>query len=132
MKGSDLITNGIRVQVIPDFIPKEQTQDKDKDKYLFSYTVSITNLTDKWVKLISRHWIIINAEGEIDEVIGEGVIGYQPEFKPNQSFTYTSYCPLDTPWGTMEGFFFFVNSDLSEFKAEVGRFYLSAPEITSQ
>ena len=89
--------------------------------------ITIKNEGSEWAKLISRHWIIINSAGDKEEVVGPGVVGYTPELKPGDTFTYTSYCPLSTAWGTMEGSYSFIRRDGSEFKAEIDRFYLVSP-----
>lgn len=126
-KSSDTTSNGIRVKVTPYYIPVEETP--GDGRHYFSYTVTITNSGEEWVKLLSRHWIIINSEGVQEEVVGEGVVGYFPELNPGQSFTYTSFCPIDTEWGTMEGTYQFIKENGSMFEAEIGRFYLVAPDL---
>lgn len=123
-KGSETTTEGIRIKVIPQYLPSESKT--ENSNYLFAYTITIYNESDIAIKLISRHWIIINADGEREDVEGEGVVGYQPELNPGNSFTYTSYCPLDTEWGTMEGTYKMVRDDGSSFYAKIGRFYLSS------
>ena len=116
------ITDGIKIWVEPDFVQEENT--KEGKKNLFSYRVEISNVGTKWAKLLSRYWCIINADGEKDEVKGGGVVGYYPELKPGSSFTYTSYCPLDTDWGTMEGYFEMLREDGTTFNAIINRFFL--------
>ena len=116
------ITDGIKIWVEPDFVQEENT--KEGKKNLFSYRVEISNVGTKWAKLLSRYWCIINADGEKDEVKGGGVVGYYPELKPGSSFTYTSYCPLDTDWGTMEGYFEMLREDGTTFNAKIDRFFL--------
>jgi ApaG protein len=123
---SDFTTEGIRIVVIPQYIPEHQTP-RDGKNY-FAYTVVISNVGSEWVKLLSRHWMIINSEGETEEITGEGVVGYFPELYPGESFTYTSFCPIDTEWGTMEGEYQFIHNDGEILIAKIGRFYLIAPE----
>jgi len=118
------ISEGIQIEVYPEYIPKNESP--DRDAYYFAYTVVISNIGSEWAKLISRHWIIIDSNGNQQEVVGEGVVGYSPELKPGDSFTYTSYCPLDTPWGTMEGSYQMLREDGTMFEAIIGRFYLVA------
>ena len=125
MNISEKITNNIKISVNPVFIPAEQTP-MDGRNY-FAYTITITNLGEEWAKLLNRHWIIIDSEGNTEEVIGEGVVGYFPELEKDQSFTYTSYCPITTDWGTMEGFYQFIRRNGSLFDVEVPRFYLISP-----
>ena len=116
------ITDGIKIWVEPEFVQEENT--KDGKKNLFSYRVEISNVGNKWAKLLNRYWCIINAEGEKEEVRGGGVVGYFPELKPGSSFTYTSYCSLDTEWGTMEGYFEMIRDDGTLFNAKIDRFFL--------
>ena len=122
---SKVTTEGITVEVTPEFLENESAP--DINKYLWAYRILIENEGDSWAKLISRHWVIINAEGDKEDVKGPGVVGYTPELKPGDTFTYTSFCPLDTPWGTMEGSYTLIRRDSSEFKAKIGRFYLVSP-----
>lgn len=119
---SDKTTNGIRVQVFPDYIPEQSSP--EENKFLFLYRIRITNNGSKSAKLLTRHWEIINSEGDVEEVNGPGVVGYQPFLDPGESFEYTSYCPLNTSWGTMEGSYHFITEDEEEFDVEIGRFYL--------
>lgn len=127
---SNKTTNGIQISVFPDFVQEENTP--EGHKYLFSYRVDIKNVGSEWAKLLSRHWLIINSEGKEEHVRGAGVVGYFPELKPGSSFTYTSYCPIDTEWGTMEGEFEMVREDGTTFEAEIQRFYLVSPKLLSE
>lgn len=127
---SEIITEGIKVNVQPAYVA--EASEPEKNKFVFSYTITITNNSDKWTKLLSRHWHIINSEGDLQEVKGKGVVGYQPHFNPGESFTYSSYCPLDTPWGTMEGTYTMVRNDGVKFKVNIDRFYLISPYATNQ
>lgn len=129
-KKSDCITEGIRITVDPEYIPGELVS--TNGKYLFSYRVKIVNEGELPAQLISRHWIIINSEGRTENVQGEGVVGRQPKLNPGEEFKYTSYCPLDTPWGTMEGTFQMIRNDGSEFNAVIERFYLVSPEAANE
>ncbi len=119
----ETITHNIRVVVSPEFIDNQKSSFSEKE-FLFSYRIDIKNIGAVTMQLISRHWIIINSEGETEEIKGAGVVGYTPILKSGDSFNYTSYCPLDTKWGTMEGTFTFVNIYGEEFEIEIGRFYL--------
>jgi ApaG protein len=120
---SDTTTDGIRVQVFPRYLP--EYSNPDKSQYVFAYRVIITNEGDRWAKLISRHWIIINADGKRSDVRGPGVIGQQPELNPGESHEYESFCPIDTEWGTMEGSYQMQREDGEMFDAVIGRFYLA-------
>jgi ApaG protein len=124
---SDTTSNGIRIQVFPGYLPDHS--EPSQNQFFFSYRVIITNESSRQVRLISRHWVIINAEGDKEEVDGPGVVGYLPELGPGESFEYSSSCPIDTNWGTMEGYYTFMNEDSTKFTAEIGRFYLISDEI---
>jgi ApaG protein len=127
---SNTLTNGIRVEVFPSHIPED---DSPQDgRYYFSYRIKITNEGSEWAKLLARKWIIIDSEGKTEEIEGPGVVGYTPELKPSESFTYTSFCPLDTQWGTMEGWYYFKRQDGEEFDVRIDRFYLVEPSLTDE
>ncbi len=126
-RGSITTTNGIQISVEPEFIPAGDSNNED-NKYLFLYRIDIRNIGTETAHLLSRYWKIINAEGEVEEVKGSGVVGYSPILKPGDSFIYTSYCPLNTTWGTMEGYFSFLKADGSLFEATIDRFYLVCSE----
>src|SRR5512133_1012298 len=112
------------VEVEPQFLPEQSAP--AQDLYSFAYTITITNTGEVPAQLISRHWIIANALGELEEVKGLGVVGHQPLLKPGESFQYTSGCRLRTPTGTMHGSFFCVAEDGEKFDADVPMFVLDA------
>lgn len=124
--GSVALTRGIRVAASPMFLPDQS--DPTARRFLFAYRIRITNEGQQDVRLMSRRWIIVNAHGQRDEVEGEGVIGQQPHLAPGESFEYSSYCPLNTSWGTMEGAYSFEAGDAEPFEAQIARFYLVTPE----
>jgi len=124
---SEAVTGGIRVEVSPEFIPEQSIP--AENKFVFAYKVVITNESSGKVKLHSRHWIIINADGDREDVEGPGVVGYTPELEPGESFEYTSFCPLNTGWGTMEGTYQMVRENGETFEAEIARFYLFDPAL---
>ncbi len=101
--------------------------DPAKDKYVFSYTIRITNVGDVPVKLVGRHWIITDAENKVQEVKGLGVVGQQPELKPGESFEYTSGASLPTSMGTMRGTYQIRADDGATFDAPIPPFTLSIP-----
>ena len=105
----------------------EQSRPAERE-YMFAYRIRIANEGDAPAQLISRHWVIVDAQGNRHDVEGPGVVGRQPRLEPGQIFEYSSYCPLKTPWGTMEGAFLMRRDDSSEFEATVARFYLAAPQ----
>jgi ApaG protein len=122
---SDTITNGIRVQVSTQFLP-ERSSPKE-DQYVFAYHITISNVGSEAAQLISRHWIITNADGETEEVQGPGVVGEQPLLKPGEQFVYTSFCPLKTNVGTMHGSYTMVGPDGTAFQARIAPFTLAVP-----
>jgi ApaG protein len=120
-------TQGIRVCVEPRFV--EEESQPDKRKFFFAYTVEITNTSTKSVQLRSRHWRIIDGEGNIQEVRGAGVVGEQPTLGPGETFTYTSGCPLTTPDGTMQGSYTMIADSGETFRAEIPAFSLDSPFV---
>ncbi len=99
------------------------------DRHVFSYTITISNSGTVPAQLISRHWIITDADGQVQEVRGLGVVGHQPLLAPGQSFEYTSGCQLSTPVGTMKGSYQMTAEDGMQFEAPVGEFVLSMPRV---
>jgi ApaG protein len=124
---SDTTTRGVRILVRPRFIPEQS--DPDNSQWLFAYHITIRNIGEHTVQLISRHWVITNGEGKVEEVRGPGVVGYQPVLKPGEEFEYTSGCPLSTPVGTMHGEFNMVVQGSGEkFDAKIDPFRLAVPK----
>ncbi|MFO1462388.1 MAG: Co2+/Mg2+ efflux protein ApaG [bacterium] len=124
---SSAVTRGIRVDVESEYDPERS--DPGSGYYFFSYRIKITNQGDRNAQLISRHWIITDADGHVEEVKGPGVVGEQPLLEPGESFEYTSACPLKTPTGNMRGTYQMVADNGEKFDAEVARFEL-APGYT--
>jgi len=118
-------TDGIRVQVRSHYLA-EQSSPRD-DRYVFAYTITISNEGTRTAQLRTRHWIITDGHGEIEEVRGDGVVGEQPRLAPGQSFEYTSGCVLATPIGTMHGSYRFWRDDGSYFDAAIAPFSLASP-----
>jgi len=112
-----------RVNYLPD------QSDEAGDRFVFSYTITITNLGNAAVKLISRHWIITDAHNHVQEVRGQGVVGEQPLIKPDQSFEYTSGTVLTTQVGTMRGSYQMQTGDGTQFDVEIPQFVLSVPRV---
>ena len=98
-----------------------------QNQYHFAYHITISNVGDQTARLISRHWIITDAEGDVEEVRGEGVVGKQPTLAPGASFEYTSHCPLKTNVGTMHGSYQMVRADGEMFEARIAPFTLAVP-----
>lgn len=126
--GSEAITEGVRISVEPSYMPDHSNP--AEPQYLFAYRVRIVNEGEAPVTLISRAWRIVDAEGEPSEVRGPGVIGEQPTIAPGETYEYASYCPLKTPWGTMEGSYRMRRPSGDSFDAAISRFYLVAPGET--
>jgi ApaG protein len=124
---SEAVTEGIRVEVSPEFISEQSIP--AENKFVFAYKVVITNESSGKVKLLSRHWVIINADGDREDVEGPGVVGYTPELEQGESFEYTSFCPLNTNWGTMEGTYHMIKENGESFDADIARFYLFDPAL---
>ena len=122
---SSTTTRGIRIEVRSEFLP-ERSSPRD-GSYLFQYDVRISNVGSETAQLISREWIITNADGEVERVKGPGVIGEQPVLQPGSSFEYTSFCPLKTAVGTMQGSYQMVTQDGTRFDAAISAFTLAVP-----
>ena len=99
----------------------------EQNRYLFAYTITITNTGSIPVQLLSRHWVITDANNKVQEVRGDGVVGEQPHLTPGESFRYTSAAMLETPVGCMQGEYQMIADDGVEFEAEIPAFNLSTP-----
>ncbi len=115
------------VNVVPQYLAEQSNP--DEDEYLFAYTVTVRNTGEVAAKLLTRHWIITDADGDVEEVRGEGVVGEQPVLKPGEAFQYTSGCPLTTPVGSMKGSYQCVAEDGTRFDAPIPEFILSMPRV---
>ena len=125
MPVSSALTRGIRVSVTSAFRPDRS--EPGQGRWLFSYTVRVANEGDVPAQLVSRHWIITDATGEREEVVGDGVIGQQPRLSPGEQFEYTSFCILKTPHGSMRGTYRMVRADGATFDARIAPFALVVP-----
>lgn len=126
---SNTLTRDVRIIVRPQYVAEQS--DPAADEYLFAYHITIRNEGAETVQLISRHWVITNGEGHVEEVRGPGVVGYQPVLEPGQEFQYTSGCPLGTPVGTMHGEFNMVTKDGTPFDARIEPFMLAVPRVVN-
>jgi Uncharacterized protein affecting Mg2+/Co2+ transport len=117
----------IRVTARSAFLPEQS--DEQAERYVFAYTIRITNEGAASAQLISRHWIITDAANQVQEVRGLGVIGEQPVLRPGESFEYSSGSSLPTPVGTMRGTYQMVAEDGTQFDAEIPSFTLSVPRV---
>ncbi len=122
---STALTDGIRVRVHSQYLA-DQSSPHD-DRYVFAYTITISNEGARTAQLRTRHWIITDARGTVEEVRGDGVVGEQPRLAPGQSFQYTSGCVLQTPIGTMQGTYRMWRDDGSYFDAQIAAFSLASP-----
>jgi ApaG protein len=122
---SEAVTRGIRVHVDSAYVP-ERSQPA-RGEWFFAYRIRISNESERTVQLISRHWVITDAEGRTQEVRGPGVVGEQPILAPGDSHEYTSACPLATSFGTMHGTYEMVADDGEGFGVEIAPFALGEP-----
>ena len=119
------ITRNIAVSVEISYL--ETHSSPDDSQYFWAYRVTIENQGNETVQLLSRHWMITNARGELNEVKGPGVVGEQPILKPGESYQYTSGCPLNTPWGMMGGSYQMESESGEQFDIEIPTFSLDSP-----
>ncbi len=119
--------HGIVIETQVKYLPEQS--DETADRFVFSYTISITNLGTVAARLISRHWVITDAYNHVQEVRGQGVVGEQPVLQPSQSFEYSSGTVLATQVGTMRGSYQMRGEDGSEFDVEIPEFVLSVPRV---
>lgn len=117
----------IQVTVITQYI--ESQSNPEASRFVFSYTILIENKGDIPAKLLSRHWIITDANNQVQEVKGKGVIGEQPYLRPEQSFQYTSGTMIETPVGSMQGTFQMIADDDHHFDAVIEPFSLALPRM---
>lgn len=122
---SNQLTRGIRVTVKSRYLSDRSSP--ARKEFVFAYTIRIANEGAVAAQLRSRHWIITDGEGRVQEVRGDGVVGAQPLLQPGQQFEYTSGCALPTPHGTMEGTYQMVTDDGDEFDAVIAPFSLAMP-----
>jgi len=139
---SDTTTHGVRIYAAAEYLPQEVLPQEflagaseRRQSYVFRYKITMTNVGGEdvvgAVRLLSRHWIIVDGDGRREDVRGRGVVGEFPHLAVGESYSYVSYCPLRTSWGTMEGSYKFERDDGTRFEVAVGRFFLvpSAPPL---
>ena len=117
----------IKVKVESAYV--EAQSDAQQNRYVFAYTVTIRNDGSVPAQLLTRHWIITDSNGKVQEVRGEGVVGERPHLRPGEAFQYTSGTMLETPVGTMHGSYQMLADDGTEFDAEISPFMLSVPRM---
>ena len=118
-----------RVEVTAESFYVEAQSDPAKDQYVFAYTMTVHNTGRVAARLLSRHWIITDADGQVQEVQGEGVVGEQPHLKPGERYRYTSGTMLQTPVGSMRGSYSMRADDGHSFEAEIPMFTLALPGV---
>jgi ApaG protein len=123
----DPVANPIRIEVETTYLD-EQSDPKER-RYVFSYTITIRNEGSVSARLLTRHWVITDANGKVQEVRGEGVVGEQPHLKPGQGFRYSSGAVLETPVGAMQGSYQMVTDEGMKFDAPIAAFRLAMPGI---
>jgi ApaG protein len=119
------VTRDIQVTALPDFLPEQS--DPGRGSFVWSYTIEIANQSRSRVQLLSRHWIIIDANGRREEVRGPGVVGETPVLEPGETYRYASGCQLMTPSGMMQGSYQMVMDSGETFDIEVPAFSLDSP-----
>ena len=122
---SEAVTDGIRVRAVSQYVPDRS--DPSAKRWFFAYTIFIANEGALPAQLVSRHWVITDGNGKVEEVRGAGVVGRQPLLGPGETFEYTSSCPLETPFGVMEGTYRMVTTSGSNLDVKIPPFVLSEP-----
>ena len=117
----------IRIQVATNYV--DEQSEPDADRYVFAYTITISNEGDVAAKLMSRHWVITDANGKVQEVSGDGVVGEQPHLSPGERFRYSSGAVIETPVGAMQGLYRMVSDDGDSFDAPIEPFTLAVPGL---
>lgn len=118
-------SEGIKISVTPSYWAERSSP--EAGQFAFTYRIEILNQGTEPAQLRTRHWVITDAEGKVEEVRGEGVVGKQPKLSPGERFEYTSWAMLQTPFGTMRGSYSMQRPDGSSFDVEIGEFVLSLP-----
>ena len=121
----DAISHDFQVSTISRFIPERSNQ--DVPIFFFAYWVTIKNQGETPARLLNRYWHIMDADGRINEVKGEGVVGEKPLINPGESFEYNSFCPLPTEFGFMQGYYEMQGKDKNTFQIEIPQFRLASP-----
>ena len=117
----------IRIEVATNYVVDQS--EPDVGRYVFAYTITIENLSDVAARLLSRHWVITDANGKVQEVTGDGVVGEQPHLNPGESFRYSSGAVLETPVGAMQGSYRMEADNGTNFDAPIPPFTLAVPGV---
>jgi len=121
----EAISHDFQVSTISRFIPERSNQ--ELSIFFFAYWITIKNQGETPAQLLNRYWHIMDADGRINEVKGEGVVGEKPLINPGESFEYNSFCPLPTEFGFMQGYYEMQGKNKSPFKIEIPQFRLASP-----
>ncbi len=125
---SNTTTQDIQIEVETQYILEQSKP--EQNHYFFAYHIIITNHGKESVQLISRHWVITDENGQVEEVKGPGVVGEQPLIEPGESYEYTSFCPFKTPSGSMHGSYQMLTSEGETFDAKIPLFHLATENVT--
>ena len=117
----------IRIHVATQYV--DDQSEPDIDRYVFAYTITIENLSEVPAQLLSRHWVITDANGKVQEVSGDGVVGEQPKLDPGETYRYSSGAVLETPVGAMQGSYRMHADDGGDFDAPIPPFTLAVPGV---
>ncbi len=117
--------SAIDIEVATSYV--DEQSEPDADRYVFAYTITISNKGNVAAQLISRHWVITDANGKVQEVSGDGVVGEQPHLNPGEMFRYSSGAVLETPVGAMQGLYRMEADDGIDFDAPIAPFTLAVP-----
>lgn len=122
--------NKFQITVETKYLPEQS--DASSQKFIWSYDITIVNESEEIAQLLHRYWRITDMTSKIEEIHGIGVIGLQPLLRPGKPFTYSSFCQLMTPQGTMEGYYEMQNLEEERFRIEIPKFILSAPAAVTK
>ena len=123
----DDVACDIRIQVATSYV--DEQSEPEAGRYVFAYTITISNDGTTAAKLLSRHWVITDANGKVQEVTGDGVVGEQPDLAPGERFRYSSGAVIETPVGAMQGLYRMVADDGMSFDAPIAPFTLAVPGL---
>jgi ApaG protein len=126
---SDTTTRGIRIQVETSYV--EERSEPQAGYFFFAYRVRISNEGHVTAQLLSREWVITDSDGNVERVEGPGVVGKQPILEPGESFEYTSFCPLRTSFGSMQGNYLMKTNTGETFEASIDPFTLAVPGVVN-
>jgi ApaG protein len=126
---SDLTTRGIRIRVESTYV--EERSDPQESYFFFAYHVEISNVGNERAQLVSREWVITDSDGNVERVEGAGVVGETPLLQPGGAFEYTSFCPLRTSMGSMQGAYIMRLTSGETFRAEIAPFTLAVPGVVN-